>query len=143
MMYYMRHTTPARILLVEDHDDSRIILALLLRRGGYEVTAVATKADAIRACRGQAFDLLIGDVQLPDGSGLDLMREIAEICHIKGIAYTGFGYEKDIADAHAAGYSAHLLKPADVKKIFDTIERTLSDSPANSATIRPQDCLAT
>jgi CheY-like chemotaxis protein len=122
-----------QILLCEDHDDTRIMLGLVLRRRGYDVTAVATKAEAIIACQHRSFDLLISDIQLPDGSGLDLMRELSKICHVKGIAYTGNGNEQDMADIRAAGFSAHLLKPADLNNIFETVERLFADSGAGKA----------
>src|SRR5215212_7208058 len=81
----------AKILLVEDHDDTARALARLLNLSGYCVQTAGTFAGAIELCGKQKFDLLISDVGLPDGSGYDLMREIvARRCTSKGIAVSGY-----------------------------------------------------
>jgi CheY-like chemotaxis protein len=122
-----------RILLVEDHDDTREMVAKVLRRDGYIVVGVSTTEDALWVCDSQDFDLLISDIALPDGSGLDLMRKVFAKCKIKGIAYTAFGYESDIAKARAAGFSAHILKPADFSVLQETVKRVLaSDDSAEN-----------
>ena len=68
---------PLRILLVEDHDATSQVIALLLRRLNHDVTAAPTLAEARRYADNKQFDLLISDLGLPDGSGLDLMRRIS------------------------------------------------------------------
>jgi CheY-like chemotaxis protein len=117
-----------RILVVDDHDDTRKATALMLTRAGYDVRAVGTIAEAMKLCDAESFDLLLGDVGLPDGSGLDLMRILAARCGLKGIAYTGYGYEADKAAALAAGFSAHLLKPVDVDVLLRTIQSVLVEA---------------
>jgi DNA-binding response OmpR family regulator len=117
-----------RILLVEGHTDTRIVSALLLRRAGYDVTAASTKEEAIKLCKEKPFSLLIGDTRLPDGSGYELMRELAEICDMKGIAFTGHGYEEEVAKARDAGFSAYLVKPVDWDELLRTVERVLAES---------------
>jgi DNA-binding NtrC family response regulator len=120
--------SPKRILLVEDHPDTLKVTALFLRRNGYIVHTAETVAQALALCDKERFDLLMGDIGLPDGSGLGLMRVLAKRCGIRGIAYSGYGYEKDIAAAIAAGYSAHLLKPADLDKMLKTVARVLKET---------------
>jgi hypothetical protein len=56
---------------------------------------------------------------------LELTGELAAKCSIKGIAYTGYGFEADTASAKAAGFSAPLLKPVDLKKMLETVETVL------------------
>jgi CheY-like chemotaxis protein len=119
-------TNAKRILLVEDHDDTRLMVVKVLRRDGYTVVGAQTTEEALRVCESQDFDLLISDIALPDGSGLDLMRKLFAKCRLKGIAYTAFGYESDIAKARAAGFSAHILKPAEFSVLLETIERVLA-----------------
>ncbi len=119
-----------RILLVEDHADIREVTGMVLRNAGYDVTTAATKAEALALCREQSFGLLIGDIGLPDGNGYDLMREIAQSCKIKGIAFTSFGHEDDVAKARAAGYSAHLIKPIDLDVLLGTVGKILDELPA-------------
>jgi CheY-like chemotaxis protein len=73
-----------RILVVEDHPDSRRVTALILGRAGYEVVSAASKADALKLCETQSINILVGDIGLPDGDGYELMTELAKVCDIKG-----------------------------------------------------------
>ena len=58
---------PKRILVVDDHADSRTPIVRVLRQKGYEVAEASTKAEALKLCKENSFDLLLGDIQLPDG----------------------------------------------------------------------------
>jgi PAS domain S-box-containing protein len=116
---------PLRILLVEDHDNSAAILSRLLRRSGHEVVHAATVADALRIAdektRSAGLDLIISDLGLPDGSGLDLMRKLSIDYGLRGIALSGFGMESDRAESRAAGFSRHLTKPIDIADLRNAI----------------------
>src|SRR4051812_712309 len=101
----------AKILLVEDHTDTARVLARLLGLSGYHVSTADTFAAAMQLCDQQKFDLLISDVGLPDGSGYDLMRQIMQRrCAAKGIAVSGYGSDKDVAESLQAGFAEHLVK---------------------------------
>jgi PAS domain S-box-containing protein len=104
-----------RILLVEDHADTATILTRLLRRMGHDVVHAPTVGAALRQVDSESgrarFDLLISDVGLPDGSGLDLMKELSSVHGLRGIALSGFGRDSDIEQSLAAGFSRHLVKP--------------------------------
>ena len=65
-----------RVLLVDDHADTLRSMDRLLRVRGYQVCVASTVAAALEAAATHPFDLLISDVGLPDGSGMDLMREL-------------------------------------------------------------------
>jgi CheY-like chemotaxis protein len=112
------HPAPApalRILLVEDNADTRTLMARLLRRRGHHVTDAAGVADALEVVRGgEAFDLLVSDIGLPDGSGLDLMRALRAARPVPGIALSGYGMEEDLRRSREAGFVAHLTKPIDI-----------------------------
>ena len=84
---------------------------------------------------GQHFDLVISDLGLPDGSGLDLMRQLRETWHLPGIALSGFGSEDDVAASTAAGFTEHITKPVDWERLRRAIERLTpaKDSAARSA----------
>lgn len=114
-----------RILLVEDHVDTAVILGRLLRKMGHEVTTANTVATALQAAdeqfRTSGIDLVISDVGLPDGSGLDLMRTLSTKYRVRGISLSGFGMDTDIAQSKAAGFSRHLIKPIDVGLLFRAI----------------------
>lgn len=103
-----------RILLVEDHDDSRRAMKRLLMVLKHTVHDAANVAGALALADAQAFDLIISDVGLPDGTGLDLMRALRQRTRnetIPGIALTGYGTAADITAAHDAGFATHLTKP--------------------------------
>ena len=74
-----------RILLVDDHPDTSIALERLLARRGHIVTTARDMRSAMEAAEGQPFDLLISDVGLPDGSGLELMTHLRATSGLRGI----------------------------------------------------------
>jgi CheY-like chemotaxis protein len=119
---------PLRILLVEDHEPTRAVLSQLLVRRHYDVTSAGSMAEA-RSCvdknNGQ-FNLVISDIGLPDGSGYDLMQELGERYHLKGIALTGYGMEHDIARARTAGFVVHLTKPVQFQSLDSAIDTALN-----------------
>ena len=78
-----------RILLVEDHADSRRVLQRLLESFGCVVRAAGTVAEALAIADTQSFDLLVSDIGLPDGSGIDVIRQMSAHQKIKGIALSG------------------------------------------------------
>jgi PAS domain S-box-containing protein len=116
-----------KILLVEDNSDTLRYLALILGQQGHEVWKAETESAARMRLDERAFDLLISDIELPDGSGLDLMRDLSGC--IVGIAMSGFGTEEDIRLSQAAGFAAHLTKPIDLPTLEATI-RSVFSKPA-------------
>jgi CheY-like chemotaxis protein len=62
-------------------------------------------------------DLLISDVGLPDGNGLDLMREAGREQAMRGIALSGYGSEDDVRRSLAAGFTTHLTKPVPISRL--------------------------
>ena len=71
-----RERKSLRILLVEDHEDTNRSLTQLLRRRGYHVHAACSVANALELARQEHFDVLVSDIGLPDGSGVDLMQRL-------------------------------------------------------------------
>jgi CheY-like chemotaxis protein len=100
-----------RILLVEDHEQTGKALRRLLANLGYAVEWRASVADALQAAGREPFDLVLSDIGLPDGSGLELMRELRSRHGLSGIALSGYGMEQDLASSAAAGFLEHLVKP--------------------------------
>ena len=94
----------------------------LLRQLGHHVTAVTTCASAIAAARQEEFDVVISDLGLPDGSGLEIMRLLREEYAGRAIALTGYGMESDVDATRAAGFAEHLTKPVD----FDTLKSAIA-----------------
>ena len=117
-----RQTPRLRILLVEDHQDSADMLSQLLTLHDYEMTVARSVQEALAAAS-REFDLLISDIRLPDGSGLELMRRLRANQNIRGIAISGFGTEEDRQRSLEAGYGTHLTKPVDFNRLLEAIER--------------------
>ncbi len=112
----------ADILLVEDNKDVLRYLKLVLEMKGHRVRPATDLASA-RESLDHAFDLVISDIELPDGSGLDLMRELQG--RMPGIAISGFGAPDDIRMSLDAGFARHLTKPVETKHLDEAIGEVL------------------
>jgi two-component system, chemotaxis family, CheB/CheR fusion protein len=117
------------VLAVEDVDDSREVLAILLELHGAKVTAVATARDAVAALdrATSAFDVLVSDINMPDETGHDLIRSIRERPKEQGgqipaIALTALNDPEDRAAILAAGFQAHLAKPVESDDLVAVIK---------------------
>lgn len=106
-----------RLLTVDDHEPTRNVLVKLLTRSGHHVVSASTVEEALAAAAAQRFDVVISDLGLPDGSGMDLMREIKRLYQCHGIALSGYGMEEDLRQSQEAGFSAHLVKPVDYAQL--------------------------
>jgi len=115
--------TPRRVLLVEDHADTRQVLAALLTRLGCVVTPTGSVREAIEAADRQSFDLLVSDIGLPDGTGHDVMRHIAARHNLKGIALSGYGQDEDLRRSREAGFVTHLTKPVNLQALHEVIRK--------------------
>ena len=121
-------TAPARredlrLLLVEDHDDTREVLARLLSRRGYDVEAARNAQEARSLSSGMTFDLLVTDLALPDATGCELLAELSAKYGLRGIAMSGFGSDADLAQSQEAGFLEHLVKPIDATALDAAIQR--------------------
>src|SRR5436309_14747292 len=114
-----------KILLVDDHQDTCAALEKLLVRRGHLVAATHNVRSAMETAVRNQFDLLISDIALPDGSGVDLMRQLRAISSIPGIAISGFGNNGDIERSLQAGFSEHLIKPIKLDDLEAAIERAI------------------
>jgi signal transduction histidine kinase len=115
-----------KILLVDDHQDTCAALEKLLVRRGHLVAATHNVRSAMEAAVRNKFDLLISDIALPDGSGMDLMMQLRAISNVPGIAISGFGNNSDIERSLQAGFSEHLIKPIKLEKLEAAIERAIA-----------------
>jgi len=102
----------------------------LLRRRGYYVQSAASLQSALELSAKEEFDVLISDLGLPDGSGIELMQKLNSARPLVGIALTGFGMEEDIRKTREAGFKYHLVKPIDLTKLDQLIQQSVAtDSP--------------
>lgn len=131
-----QQTSPAaRILLVEDHPDTARQIGRLISREGHHVTAAGSVGQALKLASQETFDLLVSDLGLPDGSGHDLMRQLANEHSFAGIALSGYGMEEDVRASLAAGFSLHLTKPIhwpELKKAMDELLEGRRESQARN-----------
>jgi CheY-like chemotaxis protein len=120
-------TEGLHLLLVEDHADTAEAMADLLRMAGHRVTVAgsvsAALAAAEKAVEGDRIDLVVSDLGLPDGSGLDLMRELVGRHGLHGVALSGYGMEEDVRRSHEAGFQAHLTKPVTLQALREAIRK--------------------
>jgi signal transduction histidine kinase len=116
-----------RILLVDDHQDTCVALERLLMRRGHLVAATHNMRSAMEAAGRNQFDLLISDIALPDGTGMELMACLRAISGLRGIAISGFGMNADIEKSLSAGFSEHLVKPVKLEKLEAAIDRVMAD----------------
>jgi signal transduction histidine kinase/DNA-binding NarL/FixJ family response regulator len=113
-----------RILVVEYHKNTAQIMARLLRHAGHEVETAYSVSKAKAFFERREFDLVISDLGLPDGNGLDLMRYMKDHRPIEGIALSGYGMHNDIEASLAAGFHEHLIKPVDWPKLEAAVIRS-------------------
>ncbi|SDV51591.1 hybrid sensor histidine kinase/response regulator [Chitinasiproducens palmae] len=111
-----------KILLVEDNEDTAFAMASLLEIDAHEVSVAASVADAHRHIDAGPFDLLISDIGLPDGTGLDIVTRWRERRGAApSIAITGYGMEEDVRRSREAGFSDHLTKPVSFERLGQLI----------------------
>ena len=106
------------ILLVEDHADTRIVLTSLLGRSGYRIITANRVKEASELLAKMRFDVLLSDLGLPDGDGLDLVATAKRLQpEIRTIALTGRTSQEEQDLGRAAGCDYYLTKPFDLHQL--------------------------
>lgn len=103
-----------RVLVVDDSADILYLMSILLTRMGYKVATAQTVSDALELASAACFDVIVSDIGLPDGNGVDLVRRIKQSQDAVGIAISGWSVE-DLGDQKELDrvFTAYLLKPVD------------------------------
>ena len=124
-----------RVLLVDDHADTRDAIAAVLAECGAQVVAVGCGADALKALENEAPDVLVSDIAMPGMDGQSLMRRIRELGARRGsipaIALTGYASPADRTQALLAGYQVFLPKPCDPTELITLVARLAGPTPSS------------
>src|SRR3984893_8328205 len=121
-----------RLLVIEDHEPTMMVLVRLLRHYGHDVFTAESVAGALAVAATQAFDLVISDLGLPDGNGIDLMRKLGKEYGLRGIALSGYGMPEDRLETKEAGFLAHLVKPINFDQLQSALQVFAPAADANA-----------
>lgn len=132
----MAQPTPAssiRILVLDDEPDLRTLYALTLLREGYQVEVAADLAQAWALLQAGAFELVITDMRLPDGAGIDLLHGLrAQQRRERCIVITAYGSADNAVESLKAGAFDYLTKPVDLRQ-FRAVVAAAAQGPATGA----------
>lgn len=128
-----------RILLVEDHGDTRQVLTRLLTHWGYQVTSADNLKHGIAQLDGEPIDVILSDIGLPDGTGYALITEARRRGKdVLAIALSAFGYPAELQIAKLTGFDHHLSKPFDCQHLRTLLEEASTrKSPPHGSTTDP------
>jgi CheY-like chemotaxis protein len=114
--------TAVRVLVVEDDDDTRELLRVMLESAGASVDVVATAKDARREMLAAPPDVLVSDIRMPEENGYSLVRSLRSAgVATPAIALTAFARPEDVDEARAAGFQIHVSKPVDAGNLIDSV----------------------
>ncbi len=105
------------ILLIEDDAASAVVLEQLLRNDGHDVEIARNCRQAVAVFRQNYFDVLICDLNLPDGNGAQLLADLLKIRFVKAVALSRNAMMVDKIQSREAGFVAHLSKPITTSKL--------------------------
>jgi signal transduction histidine kinase/CHASE1-domain containing sensor protein/ActR/RegA family two-component response regulator len=115
------------VLVVEDDEDSRVLVSTALERFGARVTAAASAAEALGAVERQSPDVIVADIGMPGTDGYELMRMVralgGEASRLPAVALTAYARPEDRERALASGYQAHVAKPVEPSALAQTLAR--------------------
>ena len=112
-----------RILLVEDHGDTRHTLSRLLTHFGHQISVAENTQTALEMVQSEKFDVVLSDIGLPDGSGYEVISQAKRKRPVKGVAITGFGTDEDVRRGKEAGFDFHLVKPIDFHELRNVLDQ--------------------
>ena len=116
----------ARILIVDDDENIRKVLAAILEDEGYTVESVGSAKEAIRRARKKFYNLALIDIRLPDMEGTELLRKIKDTTpRMRKIIVTGYPTLQNAIEAVNKRADAYIMKPFDVRKVLEAIRDQL------------------
>lgn len=125
-----------RVLYIEDHEDTRELVTLVLQQKRYEVVTGSTIQSGVTLAGSQDFDLYLLDSWLPDGSGLELCKRIREFDKATPILfYSAAAYEIDRAEAIKSGAQAYLIKPSHPSELCSLVTSLIESHRRSRAAV--------
>jgi PAS domain S-box-containing protein len=114
------------VMVVEDHDDARELIAAVLESAGARVVGASSAAEALERLANLKPDLLVADIGLPGKDGYALLRQVRTIhADLPAIALTAYARASDRDQALAAGFQQHVVKPVDPAQLVAIIASML------------------
>jgi CheY-like chemotaxis protein len=117
-----------RVLIVEDHEDTRGLYAWCMRAAGWHVDEVVDGAEAVAIAAAFAPDVIVMDLHLPVLDGIEAARALrrdARTEHIPIVACTAFARQHSVADLQDAGFDYLVVKPCTAEDLRDTVAKLL------------------
>jgi two-component system OmpR family response regulator len=119
-----------RVLLVEDDDDNRELMAEVLAAAGYDVVAAANGAEGLRTLSERSVDVVVTDVGMPGMGGLEVARAAKRIAPaVPVVVVTGWAEREDIASARGRDVDAVLVKPVDPDALALAVSEAVAGRP--------------
>lgn len=115
-----------RVLIVEDHEDSALLMAETLRERGHEASIASDASEALAAVARQVPDVVLIDIGLPEVDGYELARRMLDLPQLANrarlIALTGYSGDEARERSRDAGFAAHLVKPVRPDRLLEAVE---------------------
>lgn len=124
------HVPPERLLVIDDEPDLRTLYELTLLREGYQLASAETVAEALQLLASERFQVVITDMRLPDGSGLDVLAWLErEGRSERAIVITAHGSAENAVEALKAGAFDYLTKPVDLRQFRSVVATAIGREP--------------
>jgi PAS domain S-box-containing protein len=118
-----------KVLVIEDHEDTAIVMARMLEDMGHNIVSANSVASAVDVLTREKFDLIISDIGLPDGNGVSLIHAVRAFCDAPAIALTGYGMQEDVERCLNAGFNKHVTKPVTFEILHQIIAEVCGEQP--------------
>jgi len=119
---------PAHLMIIEDDPDTLEMLSTTLKARGFRVSAFDSGIETLRLAPQNSVDLIISDIGMPQVDGFEMIKELRKIPGyqtIPAIALSGYASQKDVKNALASGFDAHVSKPVDPSELTALVSRLL------------------
>ncbi len=126
-----------RVLIVDDEQSMREMLAILLKKEGLEVRSAGSRSEAAETLRAGPVDLVLTDVKLPDGDGLEILRQVKSASpETAVVVMTAYGTSEMAVAARKLGAEAYILKPFDVDELRIVVRDALANRSLREENVR-------